>query len=110
MNLKQVYLGLACPYSSHRGYIPNFYRGITGLGKPLSPLLAFWGALIKGVLTFSLTAMPTLGIRGAALGTVIGFLIAVFRNIFKVSKIIGINWFKFKDHLLKPAIAVIVME
>lgn len=83
---------------------------LQGLGKPFIPVISlFWGALIKGVLTFSLTAMPTLGIRGAALGTVIGFLIAVFRNIFKVSKIIGINWFKFKDHLLKPAIAVIVM-
>jgi stage V sporulation protein B len=65
--------------------------------------------VIKGFLTYGLTAIPSLGIRGAALGTVIGFLAAALRNLYSISKIIGFDWFKFKDHLLKPVVSVLVM-
>ena len=34
------------------------------------------GAIVKIILTYYLTAMPILNIRGAALGTVIGFAVA----------------------------------
>lgn len=83
---------------------------LQGMGRPVIPVISLiWGVILKGVLTYGLTAVPTLGIKGAALGTVIGFLVAAFRNLFVISKIIGYEWFKFKDHLLKPVVSVLVM-
>lgn len=83
---------------------------LQGMGKPVIPVISLvWGVVIKGFLTYGLTAIPSLGIRGAALGTVIGFLAAALRNLYSISKIIGFDWFKFKDHLLKPVVSVLVM-
>ncbi|MGI6227416.1 MAG: putative polysaccharide biosynthesis protein [Peptococcales bacterium] len=83
---------------------------LQGLGKPTIPVVSlFWGAIIKGILTFILTAIPVLGIKGAALGTVIGFLAAAFRNLMQVSKLVGWEWFKFKEHFLKPVVSVLIM-
>lgn len=83
---------------------------LQGLGKPIIPVISLLlGAIIKGVLTFQLTAIPTLGIKGAALATVIAFLAAAFRNLFRISKLIGWQWFKFKEHFLKPMVSVLIM-
>jgi len=83
---------------------------LQGLGRPIIPVISLlFGALIKGVLTFILTAVPTLGIKGAALATVLGFSVAALRNLFIVTKIIGSKWFRFKDHFLKPVVSVSAM-
>jgi stage V sporulation protein B len=83
---------------------------LQGLNKPIIPVTSlFLGALVKGILTFTLTALTPLGIKGAALATVIGFLVATFKNIYSLTKILGRQWFKFQDHLLKPLVAVGVM-
>ena len=34
---------------------------------------------------------------------------ATFKNIYSLTKILGRQWFKFQDHLLKPLVAVGVM-
>ncbi|MFZ7104727.1 MAG: putative polysaccharide biosynthesis protein [Peptococcaceae bacterium] len=83
---------------------------LQGLGKPLIPVMSlFLGAIIKGVLTFYLTAVPSLGVKGAALATVIGFLAAAFRNLIMINKYLTSQWLKVKEHLLKPAVSVTVM-
>ena len=83
---------------------------LQGLGKPLIPVTSLLlGAFIKGVLTFSLTAIPSLGIKGAAIATVIGFMAAAIKNLLAVNRLLGPGWFKFKDHLLRPFLAVGIM-
>ncbi|MFZ5945271.1 MAG: putative polysaccharide biosynthesis protein [Bacillota bacterium] len=83
---------------------------LQGLGKPMVPVVSlFIGALIKGGLTYILTAIPALGIKGAALGTVIGFFVAAVRNLYIVSKMITFQWFRINDHLIKPVFSVTVM-
>ncbi len=42
----------------------------------------FWGAALNGVINFFLTAQPYWGIRGAALGTTMGFALAAILNLF----------------------------
>lgn len=83
---------------------------LQGLGKPLIPVISLiYGAVIKGVLTFILTGIPTLGIKGAALATVIAYFVAALRNIIMISGLIGWEWFRLKDHFFKPVVSVIAM-
>ena len=83
---------------------------LQGMGKVYIPMASLIiGALVKIILTYVLTPISFLGLRGAALGTVIGFGIAALCNIIALSKIIGFDWFDLKRHFLKPAVSVIVM-
>lgn len=84
---------------------------LQGLNKPLLPVKSlFLGASLKGVLTFVFTALTPLGIRGAALGTVLGFAAAAINNIFYINRLLGREWFVFKEHILKPFLAVVIMS
>lgn len=82
---------------------------LQGLGKtyiPVGNLLI--GALFKLGCNYVLTAVPSLGIKGAALGTVIGFALASLLNFRAVIKEIG--WtVDIVEHLLKPLFAATMM-
>ena len=83
---------------------------LQGMGKAMVPMYSLLiGAAIKIVLTFTLTAMPAVGIRGAALGSVIGFAVAAGNNVFQVSRRIGWGWLSSRYHVVKPLISVVVM-
>ena len=63
---------------------------LQGLGKTMDPVVSlFWGAVVKTGLTWWLTSLPALHIRGAALATVIGFGVAAMLNIYRVQVLIG---------------------
>jgi stage V sporulation protein B len=64
--------------------------------------------LFNAVINYTLTALPAFGIRGAALGTTIGFAIAAFLNLYYVKKESGFI-IDFKSLILKPIIAVLLM-
>ncbi|SFL49686.1 putative polysaccharide biosynthesis protein [Halanaerobium salsuginis] len=82
---------------------------LNGIGKTSLPArnLAL-GALFNAVINYTLTALPAFGIRGAALGTTIGFAIAAFLNLYYVKKESGFI-IDFKSLILKPIIAVLLM-
>lgn len=83
---------------------------LQGMGKAMVPMYSLLiGAAIKIVLTFILTAMPAVGIRGAALGSVIGFAVAAGNNVFQVSRRIGWDWLSSRYHVVKPLISVVAM-
>lgn len=83
---------------------------LQGMGKVMIPMISLLiGASCKAVLTYGLTAIPALGIRGAALGTVLGFMVAAGFNIYHMSKTIGWGWFDLRYHLLKPLTSVVAM-
>ena len=82
---------------------------LQGLSKPSIPARNLLiGAVANGVINYTLTALPQFGIRGAALGTLIGFAVAAGLNLFYVKRFTGFE-FKFKELLLKPVAAVLVM-
>lgn len=83
---------------------------LQGMGRAMVPMYSLLlGAAIKIVLTYTLTAMPALGIRGAALASVIGFAVAAVNNIWQVSHRIGWSWLSLQYHVIKPLISVAAM-
>ena len=83
---------------------------LQGLGYVLEPVkYMFCGAVLKFGLSWFLTADPRLHIGGAALSTVISFLLASFLNISKVGAITG--WrLSLGELLFKPLVASIFMS
>lgn len=81
-------------------------QGIGHTGIPARNLLV--GAVVNGIINYTLTARPEIGIKGAALGTVTGFAVAALLNLYYVKKFIHFK-FNLKVFVIKPIIAVIIM-
>jgi stage V sporulation protein B len=78
---------------------------LQGFGKPRLPAKnLFFGALVNIILNYTLTAIPTLGIRGAALGTVAGFSVTAILNMIAVFKIVKPD-FDYNILLIKPLLS-----
>lgn len=67
--------------------------GLQGMGRPE---IAMKSLLVTGILkvifNYTLTGIPALNIRGAAIGTVVAFLIGSFLNLLYLRKITGISY------------------
>ncbi len=82
---------------------------IQGLGKTYLPVKhLFFGALAKVVLNYYLTAIPSLGIKGAGIATVASFALAFGLNLNYLSKSTSFK-LSIRYHLLKPVIAATIM-
>ncbi len=85
-----------------------FNGALQGLGRadiPVKNLLA--GLAFKISITYFLT--PTaLGIRAAALGTVIMYTVASLLNILAIKRLVGFS-FNITDGLLRPGLATVIM-
>ncbi|MBI2873873.1 MAG: polysaccharide biosynthesis C-terminal domain-containing protein, partial [Firmicutes bacterium] len=82
---------------------------LQGLGKthiPVQNLLL--GAAVKAVMNFTLTAIPSIHILGAALGTSAGFLVAAVLNVIALRRLVGFP-FPWRDGILKPMLASAAM-
>ena len=65
--------------------------------------------ILKISLTYYLTGLESLGVKGAALATVIAYLVAASTNLTFLSKYLSLKWFSFKNHIFKPTLSVLVM-
>lgn len=82
---------------------------LQGLGKPLIPVINLcMGAIIKIVLTFSLTSIESINIRGAAISTVMTFVVAAILNLSMIIIKFKIK-LNYKDIFIKPFICSIIM-
>ncbi|MFW5736748.1 MAG: putative polysaccharide biosynthesis protein [Halanaerobium sp.] len=82
---------------------------LQGLGRvkiPARNLLI--GSLFNALLNYILTAHPAFGIKGAAIGTISGFIVASFLNLIYVKKWTDFN-IDFNKLFLKPVISVLAM-
>jgi stage V sporulation protein B len=60
---------------------------LQGLGRPIFPVKNLLvGSVFKLVVSYSLTAIPSINIRGAALGTVVGYMVAGILNYRDVNR------------------------
>lgn len=83
---------------------------LQGMGKAMVPMYSLLlGAAIKIVITYTCTAIPAMGVRGAALGSVIGFAAAAANNVCQVSRRIGWSWLSLRYHVIKPLLSVAAM-
>lgn len=82
---------------------------LNGIGKTSIPAKnLFIGAIFNAFINYTLTAIPSFGIRGAALGTTIGFAVAAFLNLYFVKKELGFK-INTKTLIIKPIISVTAM-
>ncbi len=82
---------------------------LQGMGKTILPVInLLFGGFLKYILNYSLTAMPHIGIIGAALGTVGGFMLSSYLNYIFIRYYT--NWRPcYRKLLLRPVIAVTIM-
>lgn len=82
---------------------------LQGLGKPLIPVrnLAI-GAIVKVILTYILTAIPEINVKGAAFSTGVTYLIAATLNFIEVKKYTKAQ-FKVMDVFIKPILSTALM-
>ncbi len=83
---------------------------LQGLGKPMIPVLnLFVGALVKVVLTYTLTGVQDINVKGAAIGTVGAYIVASALNIIAVKRITGVK-FDMMLTFVKPVASALVMS
>jgi len=82
---------------------------LQGLGKTVLPVKnMLLGALVKVILSWTLTAIPDVNIQGAAFATVLGFALSSLLNLDAVCKQIRLK-INYSQYIFKPAAAVMVM-
>ncbi|MBS4008441.1 MAG: polysaccharide biosynthesis protein [Clostridium sp.] len=82
---------------------------LQGLGRTMIPVTSMlWGAAVKTILTWYLTALPALNISGAAMGTVAGFGVAALLNLYRVYLLTGMP-LRPLELIIKPLFASLGM-
>lgn len=82
---------------------------LQGIGKQMIPVRNMVvGVLVKIFMTYTLTAIPAINIKGAAMGTVIAYVVASILNIMAVRKYTGTR-FDLRKTVIKPLISSGVM-
>ncbi|WP_026477293.1 putative polysaccharide biosynthesis protein [Alkaliphilus transvaalensis] len=82
---------------------------LQGLGKPFIPVRNLMiGAVVKFVLTYVLTGIPALNVKGAALGTVAAYLVAALLNFIEVKRRTEAK-FNIVQFIVKPVVSVALM-
>lgn len=83
---------------------------LQGIGKQMIPVRnLFIGAMFKVVITYTLTGIEIINIKGAAIGTVVAYMIAATLNVIAVKKYTRVR-FDFTLTYFKPVISTLVMS
>lgn len=78
-------------------------------GKPMIPVIALVvGMISKIVISYTLTAIPSINVLGSAIGTVSAYFIAVLIELACIKKAMGVK-FPIKEFIIRPLITVITM-
>lgn len=89
--------------------ITTMTGALQGIGKQVVPVInLFIGVIVKFGVTWTLTAIPGVNIIGAAMGTVVAYIIAATMDFIALKKFTG---FELKPGvtLFKPMVASVVM-
>ena len=83
---------------------------LQGLGKPMIPVMnLFFGAIVKVILTYTLTGIDDINVKGAAMGTVAAYIVASTLNIIAVKKYTGVK-FDLMLTYVKPIASALTMS
>lgn len=89
--------------------IQSFTSVLQGIGKAHIPVLnLFIGAGVKFIMTYVLTAIPSLNVKGAAISTVVAYIVAAVLDYFSVKKYLGLK-FSARDFLMRPLVTAGIM-
>ncbi|QXM07227.1 putative polysaccharide biosynthesis protein [Crassaminicella indica] len=90
--------------------VQTFTGILQGLGRPTVPVInLFIGSIFKVLATYFLTAIPSLNVKGAAIGTVMAYMVAAILNFFAVKRLTRTK-FSLANFVIKPIIAVAAMS
>jgi len=82
---------------------------LQGMGKQNIPVINLAiGAFVKIVVTYVLTGIPSINVRGAAAGTVCAYFVAALLNYIALRKLTKLE-IKFRLTVIKPLVAAVVM-
>lgn len=82
---------------------------LQGIGKQLIPVKNLCiGAVFKVIITYTLTGIPAINVKGAAAGTVCAYLVASSLNLMAVRKYTGVK-FDITLTYIKPGISAFAM-
>ncbi len=82
---------------------------LQGLGKPLIPVVNLLiGAVVKVGLTYTLTVIPSINVKGAAISTVAAYAIASILDSISLSMLMRMR-LNYLDTIIKPLISSIGM-
>lgn len=83
---------------------------LQGLGKPMIPVInLFIGAVVKIILTYTLTGVQDINVKGAAMGTVAAYIVASSLNIIAVKRLTGVK-FDLMLTYVKPVTSALAMS
>jgi len=83
---------------------------LQGLGKPMIPVMSLLaGAVVKVVLTYTLTGISSINVQGAAIGTVGAYIVASAMNIIAVKRLTGVK-FDIMLTFVKPITSALIMS
>lgn len=83
--------------------------GLQGIGKQMLPVRnLFIGVVVKFIVTWTLTAVPSINVLGAAIGTVVAYFIAAVLDVMALKKYTGVK-FSLNMIFIKPLISAAVM-
>lgn len=83
---------------------------LQGIGRQMIPVRnLFIGAVAKVIVTYVLTGIPAINAKGAAIGTVVAYIIAAALDLYAVRKYTGAR-FSLKLTYIKPLVAGVIMS
>lgn len=89
--------------------LQTFTAILQAIGKPMIPVAnLFIASIFKLVITYLITPIPSINVKGAAIGTAIAYLIAMFLDYLAIKKHLRVN-FRFKASFLMPFIMSLIM-
>lgn len=89
--------------------IQSFTSILQGIGKAHIPVInLFVGALVKIILTYLLTSIPWLNVKGAAISTVCAYIIACVLDYISVKKYFDIK-IDIRKMVISPVITTVIM-
>lgn len=106
-------LGIAMAYLAPAIIFLTLVQTLTavlqGMGKERIPVVnLFIGAIVKVIVSYTLTSIPYINVRGAAIGTVAGYSVAAILNMIYIIKYQG-HALTYVKAFFKPAIATLAM-
>lgn len=89
--------------------ITTMTGALQGIGKQHVPVINLCiGVIVKFIVTWSLTAVPVINVKGAAIGSAIAYFIAMLLDLIALKKYSGVK-FRIGITVIKPMISSLVM-
>ena len=89
--------------------LQTFTAILQAVGKPMLPVVnLFIASVLKLIFTYVLTAIPAINVKGAAIGTIAAYVIAMVLDYLCIKKMLKVN-FRLKNSVVKPALMSAVM-